>query len=113
MAGLTQDLMMQYRKAFATYGKDKDGKIIPKDLGVVMRSLGYNPTEQELQVRRLYNRKNHEKSYFCPYYVCTQKMINQMDAERKDGIDFNDFLNIMQKQREYVETEEDVLEAFR
>ena len=51
MAGLTQELMMQYRKAFATYGKDKDGKIIPGDLGVVMRSLGYNPTQAELQVK--------------------------------------------------------------
>lgn len=40
-------------------------------------------------------------------------MINEISADGKEGIDFNQFLNLMQKQREYVETEEDVLEAFR
>ena len=48
---LTDELMIQYRKAFSVYGKEEDGKISPKDLGIVMRSLGYNPTESELQVR--------------------------------------------------------------
>ena len=47
---LTEELMHQYRKAFSVYGKEEDGKISPKDLGIVMRSLGYNPTESELQV---------------------------------------------------------------
>ena len=47
---LSQELMMQYRKAFAVYGKEEEGKISPKDVGIVMRSLGYNPTESELQV---------------------------------------------------------------
>ena len=47
---LPEEIMMQYRKAFAVYGKEEKGKICPKDLGVVMRSLGYNPTESELQV---------------------------------------------------------------
>ena len=107
MAGLTQELMMQYRKAFATYGKDKDGKIIPSDLGVVMRSLGYNPTQAELQVEvHIYLGWHDSANDF-------QKMINEISADGKEGIDFNQFLNLMQKQREYVETEEDVLEAFR
>ena len=47
---LPEEIMMQYRKAFAVYGKEEKGKICPKDLGIVMRSLGYNPTESELQV---------------------------------------------------------------
>ena len=49
---LPEEIMMQYRKAFAVHGKEEKGKICPKDLGVVMRSLGYNPTESELQVSR-------------------------------------------------------------
>ena len=48
---LTEEVMMQYRKAFAIYGKEEKGKISPKDLGIVMRSLGFNPTESELQVK--------------------------------------------------------------
>ena len=47
---LPEEIMMQYKKAFAVYGKEEKGKICPKDLGIVMRSLGYNPTESELQV---------------------------------------------------------------
>merc|ERR550539_1602350 len=55
-----------------------------------MRSLGYNPTESELQ-----------------------DMINQIDADRKGNIDFQDFIALMQKQREYVDSEDEILEAFR
>lgn len=47
---LPEEIMMQYRKAFTVYGNEEKGKICPKDLGIVMRSLGYNPTESELQV---------------------------------------------------------------
>ena len=47
---LSEELLTQYRKAFSVYGKEDEGKISPKDLGIVMMSLGYNPTESELQV---------------------------------------------------------------
>ena len=47
---LNEEVMMQYRKAFAVYGKEEKGKFSPKDLGSAMRSLGYNPTESDLQV---------------------------------------------------------------
>ena len=49
MAQLTQELMIQYKKTFSVYSKD--AKISTKDLGAVMRALGYNPTDAELQVR--------------------------------------------------------------
>ena len=39
----------EYKEAFAMFDKDGDGCITTKELGVVMRSLGQNPTEQELQ----------------------------------------------------------------
>lgn len=57
---------------------------------MVMRSLGQNPTEGELQ-----------------------DMINEMDADNKGTIEFHEFLNLMQKKREYIDSEEEVLEAFR
>ena len=45
---LTLSPPTEYRKAFAMFDKDGDGCISTKELGVAMRALGQNPTEQEL-----------------------------------------------------------------
>jgi len=89
-SNLPEELIQQYRKAFALYEKEEDGKISPKDLGIVMRSLGQNPTEAELQ-----------------------EIINEIDAERKGTVEFFEFVNIMEKKIENVEDEEEILSAFR
>ena len=39
----------EYKEAFALFDTDGDGSITTKELGIVMRSLGQNPTESELQ----------------------------------------------------------------
>ena len=39
-------------------------------------------------------------------------MINEIDADRKGTIEFHEFLNMMQKQRDYIESEDEILEAF-
>merc|ERR1712128_393707 len=51
---------------------DGDGTITTKELGTVMRSLGQNPTEAELQ-----------------------DMINEVDADGNGTIDFPEFLTMM------------------
>ena len=89
-SNLPEELIQQYKKAFALYEKEEDGKISPKDLGIVMRSLGQNPTEAELQ-----------------------EIINEIDAERKGTVEFFEFVNIMEKKIENVEDEEEILSAFR
>lgn len=40
---------IEFRQAFCLYDKDSDGAISPKVLGNVMRTLGQNPTEDELK----------------------------------------------------------------
>ena len=40
---------MVWQEAFSLFDKDGDGTITTKELGTVMRSLGQNPTEAELQ----------------------------------------------------------------
>ena len=39
----------EFKEAFSLFDKDGDGTITAKELGTVMRSLGQNPTEAELQ----------------------------------------------------------------
>ncbi|KAK2970621.1 hypothetical protein RJ640_023993, partial [Escallonia rubra] len=66
---LTDDQISEFKEAFSLFDKDGDGPILPlslsgmalpmkqpvercittKELGTVMRSLGQNPTEAELQ----------------------------------------------------------------
>uniref|UniRef100_A0AAZ3RLA8 EF-hand domain-containing protein n=1 Tax=Oncorhynchus tshawytscha TaxID=74940 RepID=A0AAZ3RLA8_ONCTS len=50
----------EFKEAFSLFDKDGDGTITTKELGTVMRSLGQNPTEAELQ-----------------------DMINEVDADEK------------------------------
>ena len=38
----------ELREAFVEFDKDKDGFITCKDLGNLMRTMGYMPTEMEL-----------------------------------------------------------------
>jgi len=39
----------EFREAFSLFDKNGDGTISSTELGTVMRSLGQNPTENELQ----------------------------------------------------------------
>jgi Ca2+-binding EF-hand superfamily protein len=41
--------VVEFQQAFLLYDKDSDGAISPKVLGNVMRTLGQNPTEDELK----------------------------------------------------------------
>jgi len=91
--GLTNDQLEEYKEAFDVFDRDADGKITTDELGVVMRSLGHNPTENELQ-----------------------EMINEVDVNRNGTLEFSEFLGMMSRHNleESIGVSETVMrEAFR
>ena len=62
---MTEEQIAEFKEAFSLFDKDGDGTITTKELGTVMRSLGQNPTEAELQ-----------------------DMINEVDADGKNDCSF-------------------------
>merc|ERR1712136_559246 len=66
------------------------GTMATKDLGTVMRSLGQNPTETELQ-----------------------DMINEVDADGNGTIDFPEFLSLQARKMKDTDTEEELVEMIR
>ncbi|KAL4237341.1 hypothetical protein ACF0H5_002059 [Mactra antiquata] len=86
----TDERVAEFKEAFELFDKDGDGTITTTELGTVMRSLGQNPTEAELQ-----------------------DMINEVDADGNGTIDFNEFLIMMSRQKKNGDEEKELLEAFQ
>ena len=86
----TEEYMAEFKIAFGLFDKDGDGVISMKELGTVMRSLGQNPTEQELQ-----------------------DMINEVDSDGTGTIDFPEFLAFLARKMKDSDTEEELIEAFK
>ncbi|KAK6925470.1 EF-hand domain [Dillenia turbinata] len=86
---LTEEQIAEFKEAFSLFDKDGDGCITTKELGTVMRSLGQNPTEAELQ-----------------------DMISEVDADQNGTIDFPD-CNKPSCLVKDTDSEEELKEAFK
>lgn len=87
----TSEQVEEYREAFDLFDKDGDGSITTSELGVVMRSLGQEPTVKELE-----------------------NMIKEIDEDGNGAIDFDEFLHMMAKKHaECADPEEELREAFQ
>ncbi|KAJ2146345.1 Calmodulin [Coemansia sp. RSA 678] len=81
----------ELRDAFAIFDKNNDGMISKEELGVLMRSLSHNPTDEEIS-----------------------KMINEIDENGDGKIDFSEFIAMMARQPMSADGHEDeIMEAFR
>ncbi|KAI8597479.1 putative calmodulin [Dissophora ornata] len=87
---LTENQLAEFKEAFSLFDKDGDGTITTKELGTVMRSLGQNPTEADLQ-----------------------DMVNEVDADGNGTIDFPEFLTMMARKMVDTDSEEEIKEAFK
>jgi len=70
--------------------QDGDGTISTKELGAVLRSLGLNPGQDEID-----------------------EMIEETDRDNSGAIDFREFCSLMVKREREKETVEDLKQAFR
>lgn len=61
-----------FKEAFDLFDRDNDGIITTKELGTLMRTLGHNPTDQELD-----------------------DMVNEVDTSGQGKINYTDFLRMM------------------
>lgn len=84
----TEEQIAEYKEAFSLFDKDGDGRITCNELGIVMKSLGQEPTENELK-----------------------DMINEVDHNMSGTIEFDEFL-LMMKMKEK-DSMEELKEAFK
>lgn len=70
--------------------KDGDGSITASELGVVMKGMGQNPTDTELQ-----------------------QMINEVDADGNGKIDFAEFVTLMARKMNNTDKDSEIFEAFK
>ncbi|MCJ1416877.1 hypothetical protein MMC32_003216 [Xylographa parallela] len=82
---LTEEQVSDFKEAFSLFDKNGDGQITSKELGTVMRSLGQNPSESELQ-----------------------DMINEVDADNNGTIDFPEFLTMMARKMKDTDSEDEI-----
>ncbi|CAH1264477.1 CALM1 [Branchiostoma lanceolatum] len=68
---LSQEEIAELKQAFSEFDKGT-GMIDTGDLGYIMRAMGQNPTEQEVQ-----------------------DMVNEVDLDQSGTIDFNEFMSVM------------------
>ncbi len=87
---LQEDKVIECREVFELFDKDKSGSISTSELGDVMRALGANPSNTELQ-----------------------EMIEEVDKNKSGHIEFEEFLILFEKKMREPDSEQDLIEAFR
>ncbi|XP_013421070.1 calmodulin-A [Lingula anatina] len=85
---IREEELAEFKEAFGLFDKDGDGRITSAELGTVMRSLGQNPTDDDLR-----------------------DMVNEVDADGNGTIDFDEFIKMMSKSKQ--SSKEELLQAFR
>ncbi|PAV82896.1 hypothetical protein WR25_23859 isoform C [Diploscapter pachys] len=78
----TQEELQEFAQAFKMFDKDGNGTMNIKELGVAMRTLGLNPTEEELL-----------------------NMVNEYDIDGNGKIDFGEFCKMMKEMNKETDQE--------
>jgi len=87
---LTENQVSELKEVFTLFDRDEDGFITTSELQTVLRSLGQDPTDVELQ-----------------------DLVNDVDSDQDGSIDFPEFLAMMSKQMKETDVEAEIEAAFK
>ena len=87
---MTPAQIAEFREAFSLFDHDENGSVSTDELGQVLRSLGENPSENELR-----------------------DMVNEIDEDGSGSIEFMEFLVLMTSKVKEMTHEEEITEAFK
>lgn len=87
---LSDEQIQSLKDVFDLFDKDHSGSISTSELGDVMRSLGQNPTDAELQ-----------------------DMVNEVDTDNSGTIEFNEFMAMMSTSIQPKDFAEETMAAFK
>merc|ERR1712241_797492 len=87
---LSEEKLLEYKDIFSFFDRDGGGFISSLELGQVMRTFGWSPTESELQ-----------------------ELISEIDQDGNGEISFNEFVWLMTRDLHDDEIEDEIREAFR
>jgi len=90
MVDITDEKLKEYKVAFEMFDRDKDSLVNAKELGSILKSLGHDCNEIELN-----------------------SMIDDVDMDLDKHINFDEFLTIMNKRSIEIDIEEELMEAFK
>ena len=80
----------ELKEYFDMFDRDKDGSINEKELGNILRSLGHDPTDQDLT-----------------------EMLNEVVNNSDKKIEFDEFCKIMNNKLKQNDAEQELIEAFK
>ena len=87
--GLSDHQIEEFREAFSLYDRNDDGTVTTKDLGLVLKAIGQNPSDEE-----------------------TNQLVSRFDSDGSGSIDFPEFLALIAKiQRDALDDQDEIKEA--
>jgi calmodulin len=89
MDTLNATQLAEYKEVFSMFDRDGDGTVDATELGVVMGSLGVNPSDAEIQ-----------------------QMIEEVDTDGNGTIDFGEFCALMVNKTKSADPEEELQTVF-
>jgi Ca2+-binding EF-hand superfamily protein len=93
---LSKDRIAELKYAFDLFDEDGGGTISIEELATIFKSIGYNPSVQEL--RDMLNDDDREE---------------EEDEEGKNNLTFQEFLKLMSNKTKDEDTKKELIEAFR